>query len=145
MKFLNCQRLLGAAVVVVSGIAGLAISSEAEARRHHGFHCPHGQIYRVSMGTCEGRGRYARYAMREEPPPPKPKREPRHRHKPQMLEVIEPPKSPEPLPPEEPVRETKGDRCGDTDKVLLPNVPWYSAERSLMTIKPMGDMRWIVR
>jgi hypothetical protein len=128
---MNFQKFIVASVLIL-------ISLPAEARRHHGTRCAYGQIYRVSLGVCQGRGRYARYE-------PAPKRSPRHQ-KPTMLQVVEPPQKAQDAlleQDQQPERSTKGDRCGNSAGVLLPNVPWYSAERSLMTIKPIGGFSWL--
>lgn len=125
---------------IISVLIGISLSTGAEARRHshHRFRCAHGQIYRVSMGVCESR--YARYETA-----PKPERRPRHQ-KPVMLQVVEPPAKAQDalLEAAQPERTSKGDCAATGSGVILPNVPWYSAERSLMTIKPIGGFSWII-
>lgn len=128
---------LGAAVIAASCLCGLAISAtQVDARRHHHRHCAPGQVYRVSLGECEGRVRVHHRRRREvmrHPPG-------QHKERPVLVQAQE--------PAEEPARKMKTDRCIIVQAPAEPGVtfvglPWYSAQGSLMTIKPIGEFKWL--
>lgn len=127
---------LGGAIIATSVLCGLAISSSsADARRHH-RHCAPGQFYRVSLGECEGRVRRPSHKRKEvmrHPPG-------QHKKRPALVQAQE--------PAEEPTRKAKADRCiivqaPQEPGVLFSGLPWYSASHSLMTIKPIGEFKWL--